>query len=316
MLSESRRGTILRVVITTALLIIAILIIAILTNIPSKHGMLIGVYQPNNPGSYGEIDSFALDAGFSPRIVSYYGNFYDPFPTAWAVEAAGKGAMVLDQWQPRGTTNAAVAAGTDDAFIQQYAQAVAAVDGQVIISYGQEMNGNWYNWGTYGAGNSNPTDYVAAYQHVWNIFKAEGVKNVTWMWGPSISYTGATPLNQDYPGDAYVDWVALDGYFNSPTDTFSSVFGASIIQLRTFTSKPFFIGESGVVAGAATGPSRIADLFAGASAAGAIGLLYFDAAGSSPNPNYRLEDNEANMQAFKAAVQRYAERPLILAQFP
>ena len=278
--------------------------------------MLIGVYQPNSPGSYGQIDSFAVDTGFSPRIVSYYGTFTDPFPTAWADEAAAKGATVLAQWQPRGTTNAAVAAGADDAFIQQYAQAIATVNGQVIISYGQEMNGGWYNWGTNGAGNSNPTDYVAAYQHVYDIFKADGIRNVTWMWDPGVSYPGSTPLNQDYPGNAYVDWVALDGYYNNPADTFSSIFGASITQLRTFTSKPLFIGESGVVAGAAAGPSQIADLFAGASLAGAIGLLYFDAAGSSPNPDYRLEKSAANMAAFKAAALEYTERPLTLAGYP
>lgn len=273
--------------------------------------MLLGVYQPNSPGSYGQIDSFALDAGFSPRIVSFYGTFTDPFPTAFAVEAAGKGAMVLDQWQPRGTTNAAVAAGTDDAFIRQYAQAVASVDGQLIISYGQEMNGNWYSWGTYGAGNSNPTDYVAAYRHVHDIFQAEGVHNVTWLWGPNVSYTGSTPLNQDYPGDAYVDWVGLDGYYSKPTDTFSSVFGPSITQLRTFTSKPLLIAESGVTG--ATGAAQLAGLFSGASLAGALGIVYFDQAGT---PDWRLEDNATNMKAFKAAVQQYAKRPLILAGYP
>jgi hypothetical protein len=270
--------------------------------------MLIGVYQPDSPGTGGwpQIDSFAADTGFSPRIVSYYGTFTAPFPAAWAAEAAEKGAVVLDQWQPRNTTNAAVAAGADDAFIQAYAQAVASVNTQVIISYGQEMNGNWYDWGTRGAGNSNPTDYVAAYQHVHDIFQAEGVRNVTWLWDPNVSYGGSTPLNKVYPGDAYVDWVGLDGYYSNQTDTFGSVFGASIIQLRTFTSKPLLIAESGVWG--AAGASQIAGLFAGASQAGAIGIVYFDQSGT---PDWRLEDNAANMAAFKAAVQQYAVRPLI-----
>ena len=279
--------------------------------------MLIGVYQPYSPGSYGQIDSFASDSGFSPRIVSYYGNFTDPFPTTFAEEAAAKGAIVLVQWQPRGTTNAAVAAGTDDAFIQAYAQAIASVDGQVIISYGQEMNGNWYNWGTYGAGNSNPTDYVAAYQHVHDIFQAEGVKNVTWLWDPNIGYTGSTPLNQVYPGDAYVDWVGLDGYFANPTDTFTSLFGASIIQLRTFTNKPLLIAESGVTG--AAGACQLAGLFAGASQAGAIGIVYFDQAqtGGPENQDWRLEDNAANMAAFRAGVLglgRSSRRYVLLGQ--
>ena len=158
--------------------------------------MLIGVYEPNSPGSYGQVDSFAQQAGFTPRITSYYSTFTMPFPTAFAEQAASKGTMLLVQWQPRGTTNAAVASGTDDVYIEQFAQAVAALDQQVIISYGQEMNGNWYEWGAApgGEATSDPADYIAAYQHVWEIFQQQHVRNVTWLWDPNVSYTGSTPL--------------------------------------------------------------------------------------------------------------------------
>ena len=137
-------------------------------NIPEAT-LLVGVYQPNSPGSYGMIDSFAAQAGFTPRITSYYSTFQMPFAAGFAKAAAQRGTTVLVQWQPRGTTNAAVAAAQDDSYIWQFARDVESVNHQVIISYGQEMNGNWYNWGTNGAGNSNPADYLAAYRHVWTF---------------------------------------------------------------------------------------------------------------------------------------------------
>jgi beta-mannanase len=278
--------------------------------------MLIGVYQPNSPGSYGAVATFAQEAGFTPRITSYYSPFTMPFAVPFAEQAAAKGTQVLVQWEPYSTTNAAVASGADDSYIQGFAQAVSSAGNQIIISYGQEMNGNWYNWGTYGPGNSNPADYVAAYRHVWEIFQQKNVHNVTWLWDPNISYAGSTPLKSAYPGDAYVDWVGLDGYFAHPADTFSSLFGPSIAELRAFTSKPLLIAETGVTG--AAGPGQIAGLFAGARLAGAIGIVYFDQAqsGDPEHQNWRLEDNTANMAAFQAAVQGNAERPLILANYP
>lgn len=278
--------------------------------------MLIGVYQPNSPGSYGDIDTFALEAGFTPRITSYYSTFQMPFPSAFAWQAAAKGTSVLVQWQPRGTSNAAVASGADDAYISQFAQAVAAVNKQVIISYGQEMNGDWYDWGTAGSGNSNPADYISAYRHVHDLFQHTGVCNVTWLWGPNISYEGSTPLKQVYPGDSYVDWVGVDGYFGQPGDTFSSLFGPSIAELRAFTGKPLLIAETGT-AGAA-GPGQMAGLFTGARQAGVIGIVYFDQAqsGDPMHQDWRLEDNPENMAAFRAGVQANAERPLVLANYP
>ena len=273
--------------------------------------MLIGVYQPNSPGSYGDISAFAAQAGFTPRITSYYSTFAMPFPVPFARQAAAQGTTVLVQWQPRGTTNAAVAAGQDDAYIRQFALAAASVSWQVIVSYGQEMNGNWYQWGTTGPGNSSPADYVAAYRHVVDLFRAEGVRNVTWLWDPNVSYAGSTPLAQVYPGDAYVDWVGLDGYFAHPGDTFASLFGPSVAELRALTGKPLLIAEAGVTG--AGGPPQLDSLFAGASLAGAVGVVYFDQAqsGDAMHQDWRLENSPAGMTAFRSAVRQYGARPLI-----
>lgn len=272
--------------------------------------MLIGVYQPNSPGSTSQVTAFAKAAGFTPRITSYYtSSFGQSFPTSFAQAMAAKGTQLLVQWQPRGTTNAAILEGQQDAAIIAMAKAVGALDNQVIISYGQEMNGDWYPWGNMAG--STPAQYIAAYIHIWNLFQKEGVHNVTWMWDPNISYEGSSALKNWYPGDQYVDWVALDGYFATPETTFGALFTPSIAELRSFTSKPLFIGESGVTG--SVGAGQLAQLFASADLAGAIGILYFDETqtGDDEHQDWRLENNAANMKAFAALVQQYAERPLV-----
>jgi len=273
---------------------------------PREHDLLIGVYQPNSPGSYNQITAFSRDVGLDPRLTSYYSTFQQPFATSFAAQAATCGTSVLVQWQPRGTTNAAVASGANDTYVKTFAQAVKSVNRQVVISYGQEMNGNWYDWGQ----TSDVAYYVAAWRHLHDVFQQQGVHNVTWLWDPNVIYPGSTPLSHLYPGDSYVDWVGLDGYFSRPTDTFESLFGSSIVALRQVTAKPLLIAESGVTGTA--GALQLQSLFAGASLAGALGVVYFDQAqsGDSEHQEWRLEDSPVNLAAFAAVVQQYGDRPL------
>jgi hypothetical protein len=89
-----------------------------------------------------------------------------------------------------------------------------------------------------------------------------------------------------------------------------TLFGPSILAVRAVTHKPLLIAESGVTG--AAGGVQLGSLFAGASLAGALGIVYFDEAqsGDAEHQNWRLEENAANMTAFKAMIEHYAERPL------
>ena len=78
-----------------------------------------------------------------------------------------------------------------------------------------------------------------------------------------------------WPGSAYVTWVGVDGYFYRPSDTFTTVFGTTIRQVRSFTRKPVLHAET--AAGPAAGqPGKIESLFAGLRREGALGLVWFD----------------------------------------
>lgn len=259
--------------------------------------LLFGVYEPTSPGSYTQLTQFTQATGVNPAIVSYYSQWWMGFQTNFAEEAHAHGAEVLVQMQPRQVSCQAVSSGGTDSYLHQYAAAVKAFRYQVILSFGQEMNGDWYPWGYSGCA---PSAFVAAWRHVVNVFRAAGADNVTWLWDPNVEYSGGPPLSDWWPGSSYVDWVGFDGYYQYPSDTFSTLFLPSIKAIRSFTHKPLLIAESGVTAIDGTG--KLKDLYAGASDAGAVGVVYFDVrqSGDPEHQDWRLEDNSGMLQTFRS----------------
>jgi len=58
----------------------------------------------------------------------------------------------------------------------------------------------------------------------------------------------ATPINQLYPGDNYVDWLALDGYnrLANPWQDFSAIAATTVAQLTSLApGKPIMVAETG-----------------------------------------------------------------------
>ena len=130
-----------------------------------------------------------------------------------------------------------------------------AFGGPVAISFGHEMNGNWYPWGT---SQATPAEFVAAWRHIHDLFAAAGATNVIWVWNPNIvNPMPDVELAPYWPGDAYVDWVGITGYFpTTGPDTFAGVYGPTMAEVRKFTSKPFIIAETAVQ----TGPDEVASI--------------------------------------------------------
>jgi mannan endo-1,4-beta-mannosidase len=265
---------------------------------PVKPGtLLFGVYEPSSPGSYTQLSQFTQATGLSLAIVSYYSQWWMGFQTAFAGEAHAHGAEVLVQMQPRQVSCQAVSSGETDSYLHQYAATVKAFRYPVILSFGQEMNGDWYPWGYSGCA---PSAFVAAWRHVVTVFRAAGADNVTWLWDPNVEYGGGPPLSDWWPGASYVDWVGLDGYYQYPADTFSTLFLPSINAIRSFTDKPLLIAESGVTAVDGTG--KLKDLYTGAADADALGVVYFDVrqSGDPEHQDWRLEDDSGMLQTFRS----------------
>jgi beta-mannanase len=180
-----------------------------------------------------------------------------------------------------GVSVSKIAAGRYDGYLSAYAEAVRAYRHPVVISFGHEMNGTWYPWGYR---NTPPAVFVRAWRHIVTLFRALGAHNVTWLWTVNIinnTHGGSIPRpDQWWPGDSYVNWVGIDGYYLKPSWKFAPLFGPTIAAVRRLTLDPILVAETGAVP-AAGQPAKIADLFAGIHQYGLLGFVWFDATNSS-----------------------------------
>jgi hypothetical protein len=193
--------------------------------VPETRGMMLGIYKPEVPYSLGRLDAMEEAIGKPFDILSFYQTWgdreQDEFPRALMRSVAQHGAMAMITWEPwlsafaRNHGRAGYATRTDlreivdgeyDEYIRSWARE-AAVHGRVfLLRFAHEMNNPQYPWSVQ-AGNR-PEDFIAAWRHVWTLFREEGARNVVWVWSPQ-----GEPPDALYPGGEYVDWVGL-GVFN------------------------------------------------------------------------------------------------------
>jgi hypothetical protein len=142
----------------------------------------------------------------------------------------------------------AIANGTYDTYINQWAKDAKSIGSPVFVRFGHEMNDPYrYPWGPQ---NNKSSDYIAAWRHVVDQFRKMGAKNVIWVWSPHPAYG---EFDAYYPGDKYVDWVGV-GTLNYGTVatwskwyTFDEIFGNFYPQFAKY-KKPIMISEFGSLA--------------------------------------------------------------------
>jgi mannan endo-1,4-beta-mannosidase len=270
--------------------------------LPTTPASYLGLYAPDAPASYAGVTSFTMATGVRPDLALYYSGWYEGFWTRFATAAARHGAVPLVQLNPRGVSVTAIASGQYDSYLTSYAEAVRSYRQPVILSFGHEMNGQWYSWGYR---HTSPAVFVAAWRHIVKIFRAVGARNVTWMWTVNTIEPEHDMIPDPaawWPGSSYVNWVGIDGYFHKASSQFDSVFGPTIVDVRELTNDPILISETG--AGPDTGqPAKIASLFAGVRSYRLLGFVWFDAVG---NADY-LIDNPAAIAAFRQGAEAYSK---------
>ena len=264
---------------------------------------------------FASLNSFEASAGKKVSIFSWYASFKDAdFPTAAATNVVSRGSVPMITWEPwdpaNGTASqplyslAHLSDGTYDAYMTRWAAQIRAWGGPLRLRFAHEMNGDWYPWGS-GVNGNTAAQYVTAWRHVHDLFAAAGATNVTWVWTPNV-VDGMAPIGPLYPGDAYVDWVGVDGYNWGTTKSWSSwqsfnqVFGSSLSALRQLTSRPIVIGET---ASTETGGSKsqwIQDFFAQLQANADIkAFIWFNLAKET---DWRIESSSTATQAFRTGI--------------
>ncbi|MFE5893567.1 glycoside hydrolase family 26 protein [Streptomyces sp. NPDC056462] len=247
------------------------------------------------PTSMKSVDTYTKMVGKQPNLIEYYAAWGDGFDATGVRNAWREGAMTLMSWEPFDTPVADIAAGESDAYIKEYATAVRKLNLPVVISFADEFNGHWEKWGTKDV---TPKDYVAAWRHIHETFIDVGASNVIWAWSPNIvNPVKSVKLKPYYPGDAYVDWVGLIGYWTIEEDNaFDSVFGATRDQVRTFTKKPMILLETAAMAGERR-RADIRNLFAGVTADDdMLGFIWFN---HKKRADWRLEASPLALTEFK-----------------
>lgn len=266
-------------------------------------GTDLGVFEPGEWTSWQPVQRFASAVGRSPNLVLLYSGWPGNFNTAFAADARAHRAIALIQLMPSAQVSMVqVARGSFDADLRQYADEVRAFGHPVILSFAAEPNGNWYQWGW---GHTTPSEWVAAWRHVVTVFRQQHTSNVTWMWTMNTPFPHSGPVSAYWPGAAYVGLVGIDGYYAYPSDTFNSVFGPIIRQVRNLTSKPVLLSET--ANGPHSGPNRekqIKGLFAGVKADHLLGFVWFDQAQHDGlyHQDWRIEDDPAALAAFRQAA--------------
>jgi hypothetical protein len=217
----------------------------------------LGVYVPNAPEDARTLDNYASMVGRKPDIVMDYRNLTDPLLTPTEIsnlQARGETPMVTWQLFQQGWSGPVIslqdiAAGRYDSYVRNAADLARGLPFEVMIRFAHEMNGPWEPWGPGQAGNVG-TAYVDAWRHIVSIFRQEGAGNVKWVWSPNVDY-GNYPFAAYFPGDSWVDYVALDGY-NWGTagvgmdvwQSLSQVFSSSYRKLTQMSAKPVMITET------------------------------------------------------------------------
>ena len=299
--------------IILAVILPALALLSVPAGASAEGQFLVGVYYGNQGWAMDQVRAMEAWQGKRHAVVNLFTNwdgstktqnnlFAQQLPNIWA-----NGNVPLITWEPfTGRTTPAdierrVAAGQYDAYVTDWAGRLRGFlngpdgasgtsdDRRAYLRLGHEMNGNWYPWGAAVGGNS-PSDFVAMWRRVHGAFDALGVGSaqLQWIWSVNHEDVGGFPAEAFFPGDASVDWVAVDGYNWGASQTWSSwrapaeVLGPMVARLRAISARPLALTETASTTLTASGSSLAAksqwatDLFGYAGAAQARMVVWFN----------------------------------------
>ena len=176
-----------------------------------------------------------------------YHTFDSPFPSAYDVQTVDAGRILFLTWSCSLASGGSVkwqdvASGARDSVIDARAADVKRLRQPILMSFCHEPGGAPNSSGS-------PADYVAAWRHIVERFRQDGVRNVAWVWTLTAYSFRTGTAAEYYPGDQWVAWVGVDGYVNISCPwltvgwtSWDGVFGAANAFARDH-DKPLIIAE-------------------------------------------------------------------------
>ncbi len=210
-----------------------------------------------------------------PQAIIGFSSFWgrQTFPSEAVQIVHNYGAVSLIYWNPwdgSGKSNPnrfsleSILAGSWDSYIDSWAAGAKAFGHPLMVSWGLEMNGNWFPWSGVFAGagepGSSPGDtkgpeaFKKAYRYVVDRVRRASADNVIWVYHVNNSSDPDVPWNTMaayYPGDEYVDWLGMSAYgkqYPGPGwSTFEQSIGYYYPKLAALhPTKPIILAEWGI----------------------------------------------------------------------
>jgi hypothetical protein len=255
-----------------------------------------GEPQVNGPGGQelAQLAQFDAQAKRKMAILHVYTGWKVPAPLATMNTISNTyHAVPLLDWTC-GDLNSAVAIGKDDQLIANYAKALKNYGKPVFLRWYWEMN--LANRRSCMDATNNAAHFVAAWRHIWTIFRQHGATNVAFVWCPEADAT-KHPYAGYFPGARYVDWMCGDAYSHAPGHPdFTSKWAPFYKWAQTVDPRaPIMVGETGEEvtptettqqnsqAQAAYLASALKAISAGGGMTAIKAFVYFDAHGPAGN---------------------------------
>ncbi len=242
----------------------------------SAAGIALGFHTHFNYGhngtkpSYTPIEEFGKKLGHKPALIHGFYSWKNPdgsdrpFPKEFSDYAVGQGATPLITWEPGQAdeknqverrqpdwTCVQIASGRYDDYIRTWATSAKAYPHVLYVRLMHEFNAAPYPY-AYSMDHTNnaPNKYVTAFRHVVDIFHTLNVTNVQFIWCFGCGAQVPPPENW-FPGDAYIQWIGLDGYnYGFVKDgsqkrwrSYEEVFGQSYARLTRVSRRPVILSE-------------------------------------------------------------------------
>lgn len=273
----SRRRLVLFVVAVAALLLPALSGCILL---PDRHGalalqsnhVLVGAWLGSWPTDTNPaISQFEKRADVRLDLVDVYLDWFTPVANVSHTlhHIASRGSVAIMSWEAQTITTVDILDGTRelpmrdgreltiDAYIAEFARGVctsARLSNQpILLRILHEMNGNWFAWGlSYtedGRMLNTPDNYKRAWIKLHDAFDSRCGDEVRFVWAVNhFSVPADIGYMASYPGNAYVDYIGIDGYnWGSNADWgwqgFDTLFRPAYCEVTAATTKPILVAE-------------------------------------------------------------------------
>jgi len=232
-----------------------------------------GIFEENIQNNLSKVNVYGTQFEKNASMVLWYIGWNadndHSFPLSTCKKVFDAGYIPHIVWEPWVGVDDFIS-GKLDADLEKFGQDIAAFGNPVMLRWGHEFNGDWYPWSYNNNALVPASKWIEAYKYVHDKIIEAGGTNAIWLWSPNCGNGGKNPqdITSYYPGDDYVDWIALDGYNWGTSQSWSSwqmfagVFGPTYDKMvKNYPGKPIMLGEFGCSGTGGNKAAWITDMF-------------------------------------------------------